>query len=418
MVSAGATSAQAGRITLVRGGCFWECPEFSLALTESGQVVYAGAKHVDIPGQRTWRIPAEDASDVFAMARDPSLWAAKDRYFERVYDGEYLLLRVTDGVRRKQIFIYPAGNYPDHPDIIRRIVRELEQKTGVERWIRISPETIATLRAEGFDFGSRASGQIFERAVRRHDRNSEPSPDGAALAQWLALGAPIDRSASPTGETALSGALRNGFHELLEPLLARGVLETDGQPDPRKMDVAFQAAIQSARLQAVQRVWEAHGPEWRPALDYASAEPGPSGNIERISVLHKLDASWPRKNWEGLAIVQWLDAQGADLAPRSLRGHTLFDLAASANDPEMMRFLLARGIDPGGMDRKEMMRFSVHHGEDMAMALLEAHVRHDPAWKVPRGYRAAAELQKWPRVLAWLDAHPQHAAEAPETPCP
>lgn len=415
LVAAGTAPVQAARITLVRGGCFFNCPEFSLALTESGQVIYAGTEHVDIPGQRRWRIPAEDASDLFAIARDPALWATEDRYFEKVYDGEYLLLRVTDGARHKQIFVYPAGNNPDHPEIIQHLVHSLQQATGVERWIRISPETIAELRAEGFDFTSQASGHIFEQAVRRYDWGIRPHPGSAAIVEWLALGAPIDHSASPSGETALSGALRNGFHELLEPLLAREVLKTDGQPDPRKIDAAFQAAIQSGRLDAVKRIWDAHGPAWRPALDYAPEYSGPSGDVERISVLHKLDAPWPRTDWEGLEIVEWLGAQGADLASKSHRGHTMFDLAASADDPAMMRFLLERDLDPGEMDPKAMMRFIARQDEDMVMALLEAHVRHNRAWKVPRGFRVTAELQKWPQVLAWLDAHPEHA---PEKPCP
>lgn len=131
-----------------------------------------------------------------------------------------------------------------------------------------------------------------------------------------------------------------------------------------------------------------------------------------------LDKDYRDNAWEGLAIARWLETLGNDLSATSENGRTLMRTAIEADDPEFVRFLLTRKHDPTTADPRRLVEFSVRHGEDMALTLLEAQLARRPdGWELPSDYRYVAELQDWPRVIAWLDAHPEVTHRDPSAPC-
>ena len=165
------------RVTVVRAGCFWQCPEYAVTVRDDGRVGYRGLRHVDIPGTRSWTIPASDAAPLMALALDPGLWAAEARYLEDVHDAETILVRVESGGQRKQILLYPA-DHSDAPAAVRQLAQAMARQSGGDRWVRVSPATLQSLQKEGFDFASAAGRDLLIRSIRY-----QGSFDSAALLQ-------------------------------------------------------------------------------------------------------------------------------------------------------------------------------------------------------------------------------------------
>jgi hypothetical protein len=390
-------------VTLVRAGCFWQCPEYAITVRGDGWVGYQPIQFVDIAEGRAWKIPADEVAAMLKLARDPGLWAADDRYLDPMFDAETIMLRVDAGGRRKQVVIYPA-NTASAPIALRRLAEEIDRRTGVHRWVDLSQETLDALQAEGFDFGSPAGRDLLVRSLR-YGRNF----DAAAVGRLLELGVSAETPASPEGGTVLDTVLLRRHTALVEPLIERGVLLTDGKPDQAKIDSAFRAAIRGGLLAPAQRIWNIAGTRPHPALDFADTGRGKVPSLRRSPVaLLLVDPPFSYTNSEAEQIARWLGSLGNDLRSVSENGKTLMHAAVQNSDPGFMRFLLAQGLDPAVVGQSDLTKFSVRHGEDMALALLDAQLARRPGgWALPADFQAVAERQDWPRVMAWLEAHPQ-----------
>ena len=399
------------RVTVVRTGCFWQCPEYAVTVRDDGRVGYRGLRHVDIPGARSWTIPASDVAPLMALALDPGLWAAKSRYLEDVHDAETIMVRVDSGGQRKQILLYPA-DHSDAPAAVRKLAQDMTKHSGVDRWVRISPATLQSLQREGFDFASPAGRDLLVRSIRY-----QGNLDSAALLQLLDLGASAETPASSSGATVLDIVLRRRLLPLAAPLIERGVLMTDGKPDQKKIDSAFRSAIASGRMESAKLVWRIAGTRPHPALDFADVGRGGTASRRRSPVVLLLEQDWGDDDWEGVEIARWLETLGNDLSAVSEDRRTLMHIAAEAHDPDLMKYLLERHFDPAILGQKTLMAYSVKHGEEMALALLDAQALRATGWELPTDYRKVAMLQDWRLVIAWLDAHPGMTYETPATVC-
>lgn len=401
-------------VSLARAGCFWQCAEYAVTVRGDGWVGYQGIQHVDVEGTRAWRIPAADVATLLALARDPGLWAADDVYRRDMHDAETIIVRVDAGGQRKQVLLYPAQNTAA-PIALRRLAEAIEQRTGVRRWARLSNETIDSLQREGFDFASPAGRDLLVRSIRYQGRIDE-----AAVLRLLALGASAETAANPSGWTVLQAALYERNFGLVTPLIEHGVLLTDGRPDQAKIDSAFEAAIRAGRLAPAQQIWQIAGTRPHPALDFADVGRGEVPSRRRSPVVLLLvESGYIDDAWEGEQIARWLESLGNDLTATSEDNRTLMHAVRHTDDPGFMHFLLSRKLDPSVLGQRDLMAYSVRHGEDMALTLLDAQlVRRPDGWELPSDYRYVAELQDWPRVIAWLDAHPEVTHREPSTPCP
>lgn len=389
------------RITVVRAGCFWQCPEYAISVRGDGWIAYRGSRHVVVDGLRTWRLPADALAPLLALSADPALWTMAKEYRADVFDGETVLLRLRTHGRDAQVLIYPL-NDPDAPVAAQRLVEAVDRLPDVDRWVRLSGATIEALQAEGFDFRSPDGGELLKRALTVRGPVHE-----ASVLRLLELGAPADVRLSPGGVGLVERALHQGLFGLVQPLIDAGALDTDGRPDQDRIDASFRAAIASGRMDAVQRIWRIQGTRPHPALHFTEDENIAGGDPPRtLPVVLLLDPSSSDEAWEGEQIARWLHAQGNDLTARTSQGHGLMHAAANAATPGLMQFLLAQGVDPAGVPHRNLLHFSTRQGEGMALALLDALEAGQPDLRLPPDYRAVAELQEWKRVLAWLEARP------------
>lgn len=390
------------RMTLVRAGCFFECPEYAVSVRADGRVGYHGGNHAALEGPRAWRVPPALVAPLLTLARDPQLWGAQAAYHHGMTDNETIVVRVDIGGERKQIRLYPHDN-AGAPLAVRRLAEAIDALPGLRQWVRVSNETIDTLQRAGFDFRSPMAGKLFQRSIATRRQTDE-----AALLRLIELGVPLPENEP---QRPLEIALYRRLDTLVDPLIDRGTLLTDGRPDQAKIDAAFRAAIRGGHLAAAQRIWGIAGDRPHPRLDFDDHAIGD----ESVQATYPVALLLPEKPGN-VEAARWLASLGNDLSAAGPTGKTLVQTADRADDPALMRFLLDLGADPWTLRPDDALAFSVKYGEDMAVAMLHAQLKHRPrGFQLPENYRTVAEGQSWPRVLAWLDAHPSVTLR--ESPC-
>jgi len=279
-------------------------------------------------------------------------------------------------------------------------------------WINLTRDAIEYLKAEGYDFSSPAAGDMLARAIA-----NEGTHDDEAMLSLIALGAPIDRPI-PRGRphleverSVIEEALLKRRAILIDPLIAKGALQTDGKPDQGKIDAAFRAAIRGGDLTFVQKIWEIAGDSQRPTLTFDGISSELSIDSDSRARLRKpspvtLLLSPPSnatRPWDGLAIAKWLAAQGCDLKAAAADGTTLLQIATEAGHADFVRYLLDQGIHTSTPGRSGLPTLDSAANEEVALILLEAGADTSRM----SDFRDRAEAKHWTRVLAWLSAHVQ-----------
>jgi hypothetical protein len=334
------------------------------------------------------------------------LWSTRDEYRSPVTDNPTYNLQLTLGEHEHRISDY-VGARVGMPAAVSEFEGEVDKVSRAIEFVHFSGFALERLRVEGFDFRSRAAGAMLAAAIVDREANDE-----AAMARLVALGAPLAirsedlpglrgrRSGSDSApQELLDLALREARVPVVDAMLARGALKGASQ---ERLDAAFRAAVEGGRLELAQRIWNAL-PGRHPSLQFMEA-----GAKQPTSVLMALNNDYPPegKQWDGLAISRWLAELGCDPNSRLANGSTLLHIAAGANDVELLRWALARGIDASTPGDNQFPALGSARSDQVALALLEA---GSTTWfpNDTEPYREYAMAQHWRRTVAWLDAHPE-----------
>jgi hypothetical protein len=86
---------------------------------------------------------------------------------------------------------------------------------------------------------------------------------------------------------------------LIDPLVAKGALQSDGQPDQARIDAAFRAAISGGRMMLVRKIWEFGAVEHRPALTFDDVADDGTRKRSPVTLL-LVHHSWKSVPWEGM----------------------------------------------------------------------------------------------------------------------
>lgn len=394
------------RIALSRSGCFGTCPAYSVEIRGTGEATYTGQAFVDIVGSHTYPVPTKDVEELVESVRAADLWSLRSGYHAQITDQPTYTLTLDMGGEVHSIEDY-AGRLSGMPRAVSEFEEQVDRVGRTKDWISLSGEALDALRAEHFDFYSSAAGELLERSVSNAYGN-----DTEAMVRLIELGVPIETSHPVEGnrfnrarQPILEAALTMQRGCLVDPLLAKGLLQTAGSLDQTKLDAAFQAAIVGGRLELVQKIWKA-GREVRPALTFQSiSEEKPQRQVNAPVTLLLRHSAYQNANWEGLAIARWLAEMGCDLKAHSVDGTTLLHIATEAGDVDFVRYLLASGVDPSTPGRFGLPALGSAQREGVAMVLLEAGTDFSKMDDKSDRFREYAEYNHWARVIAWLDAH-------------
>jgi hypothetical protein len=401
--------AAAVEFTLERTTCLGACPAYRVTVRGDGSGEYEGRDYVDVRGRHAFAVPPDEVAALVAQARRDDLWSMRGSYEAQVTDGPSYLLTLREGRTTHRISDY-LGGFVGMPKAVTEMEEAVDRVARSRQWVVLSSEAVGRLEAEGFDFTSRAAGEMLARAVANPEGD-----DDAAMARLIELGAPLlapkrdDRDADTPqanagAEALLHAALEQGRPAVVDAILARAPWLLEHESRQAAVDAIWAIALRGGSLAAIERAW-ALDPKVRPsAMVWVKPE---FGKAQRIPACLQLNRAKPAaKSWDGVAIMRWLEAHDCDVVRgRGLHGETFLHLAAELGDIELTRWLLARGADPNALGAYNYTALGNAETEDVAMALIEAGARYHRDGGGADFRRAATEL-RWSRVLAWLDAHP------------
>ena len=361
-------------------------------------------------GKHAYAVAPDEARALMDRLRSQDLWSMAGNWVAPVEDYAVYNITLTVGDQSRTITDY-YGEAIGMPAAVTEAEDDIDRAGQVDGWLKLSAAKLDLLEAEHFPFASQAGADLLARAV-----DDDEAGNDTALLRLMALGAPltgVDRNAlNPRrfmAPSLLDPALEHHHKALIQPLIDKGLLMTDGAIDPAKLNSAFQSAIIGGRMDLVDFMWSVGGPDVHPGLMFkdTSRNYGTLGETTQESpVTLLLSRAWHDDGWEGDAIARWLLAKGCDVKARAADGHSLLQAAVEADDKAMVSYLLAQGADvsaPVAYDRPILR--SVEADEDMAMLLIEAGADLYQLSSDQGDFRRFAVWKGWTRVVAWMDAH-------------
>ena len=97
------------RITLDRGPCFGTCPVYSLTVFADGTAVYHGKHFVDVEGQQTASLTAQQTKELVDAVISADFFALADNYTVPVTDLPSITTTVIMEGRTKSVYHYGTG---------------------------------------------------------------------------------------------------------------------------------------------------------------------------------------------------------------------------------------------------------------------------------------------------------------------
>lgn len=402
------------RIVLERGSTPSESePSYRVEIRGDGSVFYLGKERMMLYGEHRYRVPPREVAWLVDSLRNKDIWSLKPVYEADIRHFQSHRLSITLGPHTQTLKNY-VGHLVGMPRAVYEFEDEVARIARIAMWSDLEPRALELLKAEGFVFSSPAGAELLARAVAGGKHED-------AMLALIELGAPIELDDSTKtrnlnfSRPLLEVALSRHLERVAQVLIDRGALETDGRRDREKIDAAFRAAVAGGRLNLVELVWNTAGPKDRPSLTYTDTIKMWNGPpiSKRSPLTLTLRGGFRDEEWDGAGVAQWLAARGCDLRARSAQGDTLLHIAATSGDARLMRYLLAQGVNPSIRTKSGGLAVTRTRDEEVALMLLKAGTDlsatpHGPG--TPNGFvsvRIIAERDHMPRVLEWLEAHPQ-----------
>ena len=293
-----------------------------------------------MPGEHRYTVAAQDVRQLVASLREKELWSLPPVFHANLTDFPTFTLTVQMGDQVHQIKDYD-GLEAGMPASVRQFEEEVDQVARSARYLRLSQESLVELQKEGFAFPSQAGADLLVRAMK----NPRP-PDEKAVIELIHLGAPITGghypdapSESPPADL-MELALQNRRTAFVAPLLSKGILTTNDQPDRKKIDSAFRFAIQYASLSSAQAIWTWAGGPHRPDLyfDDRTTVDG-QARLQRSSVILLLPGPSEADRFDVLSTAKWLVSLGCELTATRADGRSLKQKAVDVGNHHLAAYI-------------------------------------------------------------------------------
>ncbi|HET7299029.1 MAG TPA: DUF6438 domain-containing protein [Oleiagrimonas sp.] len=285
-------------------------PGYRIDIYGDGRVVYTGQHYVDVAGKHTYHVPSSDVAALVERLRKSNIWSLPRAHRPPPPDAAPPILTITMGNQTHQIIRIASTATQFHADTLFDFEKTVDHVARANQWVHFSPFALEHLKAEGFNFHTKAAANLLARAT--FDRNVR---DDHAIQGLLKLGAPVNGHIwlvpDPFDGQIINNALRLHRHPfLINAFIARGALDTNGHSDQAKIDAAFRAAILGGRLALVRKIWAIRGTRPHPSCifnppAYRVGLIDPTRGTKSVTSLVTESDDDSQK----LAITKWLRAQ-------------------------------------------------------------------------------------------------------------
>jgi len=321
----------------------------------------------------------------------------KPEYVAGVTDSPTYALTLRMGNATKRVIDY-VGREVGMPASVTALEDAVDALAETDRWVRGNAGTIALLKAQGFDFRSKAAAELVQAAIELNtwppDNASTRELIRAAMVEGLVLDTTIvagessrSKDVQAIGTLIAQYAAQTGDEMLFDEMDSRGYVD---RMSKRGLNDTFAYGTGcSARIAK--------------ALVAAGASPKAQGSDG--NALHALRSSYgPCPSAEigkRVEMARILIALGVPLEARDELGWTPL---MGCDDPEIAQVLLNAGADANAQDKDGTTPILSVDDDRVAILLLRAGA--NPRAKDKDGtVRDQARKYHWPATLSWLDAH-------------
>jgi hypothetical protein len=419
------------KIELTRSACYGSCPDYKVSIDGAGNVVFSTREApadpvsgvhrefsfgpgVLVGGVHRAKIDRATLDALIAQFRDAHFFGLKKEYFYSVTDNPTQVVRFASGPSEMTVTDY-VGTAAGLPPAAKALEQAIDDAAGTARWVSGNGETLAALRAEGFDpAGDQASDLAVAALAAKSDR---------LVVDLIDAGLPLDRSykprtkravAAPLGAILLADAVSHGQAAVARALLDRGWA---ARTDRNALRDAFISGAGGCDIGVARALVNA-------GVDPKASPPPPSAagsetDGKLAAALADAESAIGPKSPTALAVaveqysvcdaeladrqdlVRGLIALGVDVNARGSEGkNVLFGLES----PVLVDILLAAGARADVKDKDGLSPAFGTWTDEIALRLLDAGA--DPSGKDDgKTLRQTAVEHKMPGTLAWLDAH-------------
>lgn len=381
-------------ITLRRHGCYGVCAIYDVTIRGDGRVRFNGIGETLLDGIREYSIPVERVDRLIDRFRAADFWSLDSHYQAMVTDSPTYELTFAAGPLSKTVTDY-VGHLAGMPDAVRELEDAVDEAADTSRWIHGNEATLDALAAAGFDFRSEQAAHLLIASIG-------VAPDSLPLG-LIDRGAPLDASPPPchgcwessVREAALAAAILHGRPAVFDRLYSDAAIRTmaDEQRDGHLLAAAY-----------------VHSPHIVGRLLAGGARIG-ARSYGAGTVLHRaLDEPWElAPDADQPALVRLLLARGVDVSATDGIGWTALQQAYD-NGAEIVRMLLAAGADVNAGAAGGHPLLYLTRDEEVALIALEAGADRTLRDMDGRTLPEIARRYGWSRVLALLDDRPPRAA--------
>lgn len=130
-------------ITLTRGVCFGTCPDYTVSISDSGQVTYVGRRFVNVVGEQHATIPVEDVRRLLARFDEIGFNDLRDEYRGHMTDLPTFTVTLERNGHRKSVLDY-AGTSVGMPQAVRDLEQEIDRVANTARWVLRDGQPVRT----------------------------------------------------------------------------------------------------------------------------------------------------------------------------------------------------------------------------------------------------------------------------------